>query len=284
MSAPLVSVVVPTWNAAGLIGACLTSIANQQYSPIELIVVDCHSSDGTLRIAHDYTSKVYLEGSSPPPRGAFSAPAQRNTGARRAEGDYIYYVDADMTLPRGLVGECVDLLQNRSADAVIIPERSFGVGYWAGIKAFERSFYSGNDFVEAPRFVRSDVWRKLGGLDISVGGNDDWDFHIRLRAEGYRVVRAQQEVLHNEGRLSLRRLATKRYVYGRYSRAFLRKHGMGRAIAHYNPVRRYLANKSRLAAHPLDTAALLLMRTVEYGAGAAGMLVGPPAQEHQGTN
>jgi hypothetical protein len=56
---------------------------------------------------------------------------------------------------------------------------------------------------------------------------------------------------------------------------------MGRAIAHYNPLRRYLADKARLAAHPLDTAALLVMRTVEYGAGAAGMLVGPPGPEHR---
>jgi glycosyltransferase involved in cell wall biosynthesis len=262
-----------------LIEACLNSIDCQDYSPIELIVVDCHSTDETLRLAHEHTAKVYLEGSAPPPAGVFSAPAQRNTGADRAKGDYIYYVDADMVLPPGLIGECVDLLHDRAADAVIIPERSFGIGYWAGIKAFERSFYSGDDLVEAPRFVRSEVWRKLGGLDTSVGGNDDWDFHIRLRASGYRVVRAEQEVLHNEGRLSLRRLARKRYIYGRYSHAFLRKHGMGRAIAHYNPLRRYLANRARLAAHPLATAGLLVMRTVEYSAGAAGMLVGPPVQK-----
>jgi GT2 family glycosyltransferase len=211
----------------------------------------------------------------------FSAPAQRNAGAAHATGDYIYYVDADMILPPSLIAECVDLLQDHLADAVIVPERSFGIGYWARIKAFERSFYSGDDLVEAPRFVRADVWRSLGGLDISVGGNDDWDFHIRLRAGGYRVVRARQEVLHNEGRVTLRRLARKRYIYGRYSYAFLRKHGMSRALAHYNPLRRYLSNKTRLATHPLDTVALAVMRTVEYGAGAAGMLVGPPIPEPQ---
>lgn len=278
MNAPLVSVVVPTLNAARLIGACLDSVVAQQYSPIELIVVDGHSSDETLELAKVRTSKIYLEGSGPPPRGAFSAPAQRNAGARRANGDYVYHVDADMILPPGLIGECVDLVHNHVADAVIVPERSFGTGYWASIKAFERSFYSGDDMVEAPRFIRSDVWRKLGGLDLSVGGNDDWDFHIRLRTNGYRVVRARQEVLHNEGRLSLIRLARKRYIYGRYSYAFLSKHGTGRAIAHYNPFRRYLSNKGRLAAHPIETAALVVMRTVEYGAGAAGMLVGPPVR------
>jgi glycosyltransferase involved in cell wall biosynthesis len=276
MSAPLVSIVVPTLNASRLIAACLNSIVGQKYTPIELIVVDGHSSDETRRLAREHTHQVYLEGSGPPAPGAFSAPTQRNSGARRATGEYIYHVDADMILPVGLVAECVDLAQTQGADAVIIPERSFGVGYWAGIKAFERSFYSGDDLVEAPRFIKAETWRKLGGLDLAVGGNDDWDFHIRLREHGYKVVRATQEVLHNEGRLSLLRLARKRYIYGRYSYAFLRKHGTARAIAHYNPFRRYMTDKKRLASHPLNAVALLIMRTVEYGAGAAGMLVGPP--------
>jgi glycosyltransferase involved in cell wall biosynthesis len=281
MSSPLVSIVVPTLNASPLIEACLRSIVGQEYSPIELIVIDGHSSDDTVPLARKYTGRVYLEGSAPPPAGIFSAPVQRNSGASRATGEYIYYVDADMILPRGLVGECVELLRSSAADAVIVPERSFGVGYWAAVKAFERSFYAGDDLVEAPRFVRTQVWRQLGGMDASVGGNDDWDFHIRLRANGCSVVRAHQEVLHNEGHLSLRRLARKRYLYGRYTNAFLRKHGMGQAIRHYNPVRRYLAYKRRLVAHPLSTAGLLLMRAVEYGAGAAGMLVGRPhPQKH----
>jgi glycosyltransferase involved in cell wall biosynthesis len=273
----LVSVVVPTLNAERLIDACLESIANQDYSPIELIVVDGHSSDHTRRLAMRHTKKVFLEGDAAPMPGSFSAPVQRNAGAARAAGDYIYYVDVDMVLPPGLIRECVNLLEGERADAVIIPERSFGVGFWAQIKAFERSFYSGDDFVEAPRFVRSTVWRDLEGLDTSVGGNDDWDFHIRLRARGFHIVRAGQAVLHNEGRVTLRRLARKRYIYGRYSLAFLRKHGISRAIVHYNPFRRYLSKKARLVAHPLETVALIVMRVVEYGAGAAGMFVGPPS-------
>jgi glycosyltransferase involved in cell wall biosynthesis len=275
MTSPLVSVVVPTLNAESMIGVCLRSIAQQTYSPIELIVVDGHSLDETIRIAREHTTDVFLAGSVPPPRGVFSAPSQRNAGALRATGEYIYHVDADMILPPGLIGECVDLLRN-GPDAVIIPEESFGIGYWAKIKAFERSFYLGNDMVEAPRFIRADVWRALGGLDISVGGNDDWDLHIRLLASGYHVTRAHQGVLHDEGRLSLRRLARKRYIYGRYSRAFLRKHGVGRSITHYNPLPRYLSNKTKLVTHPIETAGLLVMRTVEYGAGAAGMLRGFP--------
>jgi glycosyltransferase involved in cell wall biosynthesis len=277
MNRALVSVVVPTLNAAAVLRDCLASVAAQSYTPIEVIVADGHSSDETQRIASEFTDKFLLVGGSRPPAGVFSAPAQRNQGATHAMGEFIYHVDADMTLPVDLVDECVKVLHQTEADAVIVPERSFGKGYWARIKSYERGFYTGNDLVEAPRFIRTATWRALGGFDTGVGGNDDWDFHIRLKAGGYKVVRVTQVVLHNEGRLSLRRLALKRFMYGRYTRNFVAKHGLSLASAHYNPFRRYLLNKSILLSHPVETVGLIAMRSVEYGAGLAGLLKGPPS-------
>lgn len=274
MTPPLVSIVVPTLNASGLIKACLDSIVGQEYAPIELIVVDGYSSDDTLEVARTYTERAYLHGSAPPPPGVFSAPAQRNSGASKANGKYLYYVDADMVLPPSLIHECVMLAETQGADAVIVPEKSFGTGFWSRVKAFERSFYEGDDFVEAPRFVRTEVWNVLGGLDPSVGGNDDWDFHIRLRRGSYRIVRASQHVLHNEGNLSLRRLARKRYVYGRYVRRFVAKYGFGQSVRHFDPIRRYVRHKERLIREPWYAGGLLVMRTVEYTAGAIGLVVG----------
>src|ERR1700694_6235092 len=275
-SGGVVSVVVPTLNASGLIDACLSSIVAQTYPGSELIVVDGHSSDDTVQRALAYTPKVSLHGPPPPMPGTFSAPDQRNDGAARATGEFVYYVDADMVLPPELIDQCVSLMNEEAADAVIVPERAFGLGFWSSVKAFERSFYSGDNLVEAPRFVRLSVWKALGGLDVSVGGNDDWDFHMRLQKRGYRVARVTFEVLHNEGRLSLGRLARKRFVYGRYVRRFVKKHGLGRAMKHYDPFRRYLTRPDHLVRHPVKTVGLVLMRGVEYGAGAVGMALGPP--------
>jgi arabinofuranan 3-O-arabinosyltransferase len=160
------------------------------------------------------------------------------------------------------------------ADAVIVPERSVGQGFWAEVKALERACYRGDDLIEAPRFVRRNVWMALGGLDHEIaGGGDDWDLHIRLRQAGFSVNRVLQEVLHNEGRLTLRRLAKKRFRYGQYVWLFIRKHGWKRAASHYNPLRRgYAQRNGSFSSRPRHLAGLIVMRTVEYGAGALGML------------
>ena len=62
MAKPLVSVIVPTRNSAATLEACLKSIGNQAYGPIELIVVDNHSSDATREIAKRFTDMVFVKG------------------------------------------------------------------------------------------------------------------------------------------------------------------------------------------------------------------------------
>src|ERR1022692_5165255 len=96
----LVSVIVPTKNSAVTLEACLKSIKEQIYYPIELIVVDNHSSDATREIARQFTDKVFVKG---PERSA-----QRNYGAASASGRYLLMVDSDMELDRKVVKACSD--------------------------------------------------------------------------------------------------------------------------------------------------------------------------------
>src|SRR6266550_1694597 len=104
---PLVSMVVPTLNAASLIDACLRSIVNQTYRNFELIVVDRHSTDGTAQCAREYTSNVFDYGPTQAAGNLFATPLQQNYGATKASGAYIYCVDADMVLPPNVLEECV---------------------------------------------------------------------------------------------------------------------------------------------------------------------------------
>ena len=71
--AELVSVVVPTRNAARTLDACLRSIRSQTYGRVELVVVDNHSLDATPEIARRYVDAFETSG---PERSA-----QRNRGA-----------------------------------------------------------------------------------------------------------------------------------------------------------------------------------------------------------
>src|ERR1035437_7792327 len=144
MDDPLVSVIIPTKNSSRTLEACLKSIKDQSYKNIELIVVDNNSTDDTKEIAKKYTDKVFNYG---PERSA-----QRNSGAKQAKGEYLLIHDSDIYFNVDSDKECVELSRAENCDAIILPEKSIGIGFWAKVKAFERSFYVGNDLIEAPRF------------------------------------------------------------------------------------------------------------------------------------
>ena len=90
-----VSIIIPAYNAASRIRACLESVISQEYVDIEIIVVDDASSDGTGEIAReilgasDRKHKVITHERN---RGEC---ASRNTGMGNADGKYICFVDAD---------------------------------------------------------------------------------------------------------------------------------------------------------------------------------------------
>ena len=83
---PEVSVIITTKNEEENIEKCLESVITQRYSlkKIEIIVVDNNSTDETKKRVLKYTDKVYNFG---PERSA-----QRNFGARKANGRYILYL------------------------------------------------------------------------------------------------------------------------------------------------------------------------------------------------
>lgn len=101
--APLVSVVVPAFNAAAYLGEALSSLRAQTLTDIEIIVVDDGSTDGTGDIARQYASaddRVHvLTRAIPSGRPACA----RNEGLRVARGRYIALLDADdVSLPTRL--------------------------------------------------------------------------------------------------------------------------------------------------------------------------------------
>ncbi len=88
---PLVSVLIPSFNAERWIGLAIHSVLTQDYPSIEVIVVDDGSLDRTVEIARRFegrTVKVITQ-----PNGG--APVARNTALAHAQGDYIQWLDAD---------------------------------------------------------------------------------------------------------------------------------------------------------------------------------------------
>lgn len=89
---PLVSIVTPVLNRVEMIGACLASVAEQSYQPIEQIVVDGGSTDGTLEFLNGYRASHPFRCISEPDNGMYEA---INKGISMARGDVLAYLNSD---------------------------------------------------------------------------------------------------------------------------------------------------------------------------------------------
>lgn len=275
----LVSVIIPTFNSERFIAKCLQSIADQSYPRVEAIVVDRFSRDKTVEIARKFDPVIHLFGVRTRGEAVYGAPYQRNYGVSKARGEFVYYVDVDMQLTRDVISGSLSAIKTFNADAVIIPEISFGTGFWSACKSLERRCYVGDDLAEAPRFFKKKVWEELGGEDPTIGG-DDWDLYLRLKRQGFKAVRVPNAVYHDEGELNLKRLALKRYMYGKHLHNYLQRYG-DLGYRQFSPLRAsYIKNRQLFARDPLHTVGVALMRTVEYTAGAAGLVIGRVMPSH----
>ncbi len=273
----IVSIILPTLNAEGILRDCLESIAKQTYPNIEVIGIDAHSTDNTGELIKQYGKLVLFKLE---PWMAWGTPYQQNLGAAKADGEYVYFVDADMVLPPNTIEAYVQQMEEESADSMIIPEISYGEGFWAKCKILERSAYLlGDQYIEAPRFHRKTVWDKLGGVDPNMGGEYDQDIHIRLKEAGYKVTRSNIPIYHNEGRLTLRKLMKKKFTYGKSVKYFLKSHGKDPGIYYnqfnvFRPV--FFRNWRKLVKDPLHTAGFLIMKSFEAVAMFVGFIISNP--------
>ncbi|HSW99006.1 MAG TPA: glycosyltransferase [Candidatus Saccharimonadales bacterium] len=266
----LVSVIVTTRNNHATLDACLSSIAAQTYAPVELIVVDRDSQDDTKEIARRYTPRVLNRG---PERSA-----QRNYGVAAAKGAYVCIIDSDMELEPEVVAACVAGMQRDAAAAgAIIPEESFGQGFWAQCKRLERSFYVGVDWIEAARFFRRETYMAVGGYDETMVSGEDWDLSRRVAGQGS-LVRVGAFIHHNEGELHLWRTLKKKAYYAAQARNYFAKNDVGAKVtAQAGPLQRYrlfFSKPGQLFERPLTAIGMLFMKTCEFGFGAFGYYFG----------
>jgi chlorobactene glucosyltransferase len=116
---PLISVIVPARNEAANIERCVRSLLTQTYPNLEIIVIDDGSSDATpeilARLAAE-SSRLQVVIGRPLPGGWLGKPYAVHQGVQRARGDWLLFVDADVTLhPSVLSSAYLAAQQNQAA-------------------------------------------------------------------------------------------------------------------------------------------------------------------------
>lgn len=124
---PLISVIVPVYNAEQYLAKCIESILAQTYSNFELLLVDDGSKDGSLDCCNNYAKqdnriKAFTHANS-------GVSATRNRGIELAQGEYITFVDSDDWIRPDYLQVLYDALQPDLGCGLVIAglERCYAV-------------------------------------------------------------------------------------------------------------------------------------------------------------
>ena len=191
-SSPLVSAVIPVYNGERYLAEAIESVLAQDYRPVELVVVDDGSTDGSGDIARSYPLVRYIRQSH---QGVSAA---RNAGIAAARGEFIAFLDADdVWTPDKLTVQMGYLLAH--------PDVGF---------AFARQRFLCEQGIEAPPWFRQDllaqdhvgfmpstlvarkaVFERAGGFDTALRRGEDTEWLLRARDCGVQMGIVQETLL-----------------------------------------------------------------------------------------
>lgn len=188
MKHPLVSIIIPAYNAAQFIGQTLESILADTYTSIEIIVVNDGSKDDTQKIVASYAAKdsriIIINQNN---GGVCRA---RNHGIEKSKGKYILPVDADDILLPGFITWAVQAMEANDQIKVAIPKAEFfgaRSGPWK-LKVFSQNLLARKNMIPATSLYRKNDWERCGGYYEELQAREDWEFWISILKDGGEVV------------------------------------------------------------------------------------------------
>jgi hypothetical protein len=190
---PLVSVIIPAYNAEPFIRAAIQSALDQTYPRLEVVVVDDGSTDGTAAAAQSFGSRVhYLYKAN---GGLASA---WNAGIKRASGEILAFLDADDTWLPDLVTRQVGVFVSRpEIDGVCVWARFVDehgrelpdvIGPSFDGDLLRQLLLGGNALLFSTVAVRRTVFDRVGLFDPMFRQAQDWNMTLRMAAAGVRFA------------------------------------------------------------------------------------------------
>jgi glycosyltransferase involved in cell wall biosynthesis len=177
---PLVSVVIPVFNGERFLREAVESVLAQKYSPLEIIMVDDGSTDGTADVARSLPETVrYLHQTNQGPAAA------RNRGIEHAQGSLIAFADADDLWPEDKLALQLPYLMRDPAAEIVMGRIQQVLLSETGAENFAEPAFSVN---LGSAIIRKSVFERVGLFDETMRYSEDVDWFMRAREGGAAIV------------------------------------------------------------------------------------------------
>ncbi len=209
---PLVTVITPSFNQANYIQATIDSVLSQDYRRIQYLVIDGGSTDGTVEILKTYDDPrlVWISEKDSGQSGAL------NKGLRRAQGNYLTYLNSDDLLLPGVIALIVDYFeQNPQVDLIfgdgryIDPQGQTLLAYRSAPFDLADCLLNMQPLAQPGTFWRKTVTEKIGFFDEQFHYRMDYEYWIRAALAGFRVQYIPRELaayrLHDQSKTVVQR-------------------------------------------------------------------------------
>jgi GT2 family glycosyltransferase len=225
MTQPKVSVIIVNWNGLDWLKVCLPSLEQVTYPNLEVIVVDNGSTDGSIEYLEQ--AKVVTTIIKNATNLGFAYP--NNQGIERATGEFVLFLNNDMTYAAGFIEPLVEACQQPGIGAVQPkmvrlkdPQRLDGVGsyltaygvllhYGFGRNASAKQYNVERDIFcpkGAAMMVRHDVLRKVGPFDADYFAYfEETDLSWRIWLAGYRIRYVPTGLVQHAGGETAKRIS-----------------------------------------------------------------------------
>jgi glycosyltransferase involved in cell wall biosynthesis len=182
---PLVSVVIPVFNGERFLREAVQSVIDQDYAPLEIIIVDDGSTDGTATVAKSLPETVrYLHQTNHGPAAA------RNRGIEQARGDLIAFADADDLWPaHKLELQLPYLIKDARVDIVLGRIQQVRLSETVDGQTQSQEFADPAFSVNlGSAVIRKSVFERVGLFDETMRYSEDVDWFMRAREGGATIV------------------------------------------------------------------------------------------------
>ena len=223
---PLFSIIIPTFNKAHAIIETIESILNQSFQDWEIIIVDDGSTDETQTIIKAFLNKDCIQYFYQLNQGVAAA---RNSGAEKANGEYLVFLDADDWVENSWLETFNDLLKGAKDIAFCGARFHYKNGSEKG-KLPKRLGYLYDDMIgifnAGTYCVRKNLFSEVGGFDNRISFGENYELGVRVASRKPNYSFTDKLLLHynkvgkRDDQTLAKRVASKNIMLLKYEQEF----------------------------------------------------------------